>query len=151
MPQSRVKANVAGNVDHAKLETIERVHNLWNKYLDAKDVDGFVSLYAPDAVLESPLVRHILGTEAGAVTGRDRLRDFIEKVMRRTPTSRQFYRTGYFTDGTVTMWEYPHQTPDGEQMDFVEVMRIEDGLIKWHHVYWGWFGVKILEEDRYRR
>ena len=28
------------------------------------------------------------------------------------------------------MWEYPRATPDGEQMDFVEVMEIDDdGLI----------------------
>jgi hypothetical protein len=28
------------------------------------------------------------------------------------------------------MWEYPQQTPSGQQMDFVEVMEIENGLIQ---------------------
>ena len=44
------------------------------------------------------------------------------------------------------MWEYPRAKPDGEQMDFVEVMEIRDGLIHRHRVYWGWFGLKLLQE-----
>ena len=35
-------------------------------------------------------------------------------------------------------------------MDFVEVMEVADGLIRGHRVYWGWLGVKAIEEDRYR-
>ena len=49
------------------------------------------------------------------------------------------------------MWEYPREKPDGEQMEFVEVMELADGLIRRHRVYWGWFGVKLLEQDRYHR
>jgi hypothetical protein len=30
-------------------------------------------------------------------------------------------------------------------------MEIEDGLIRRHRVYWGWFGVKVIEENRYHR
>jgi hypothetical protein len=30
-------------------------------------------------------------------------------------------------------------------------MEIENGLIQRHSVYWGWCGVKVLEEDRYHR
>ena len=30
-------------------------------------------------------------------------------------------------------------------------MEIENGLIRRHCVYWGWFGVKVLEGDRYHR
>ncbi|MEA2948539.1 MAG: hypothetical protein QOI40_3869, partial [Alphaproteobacteria bacterium] len=39
--------------------------------------------------------------------------------------------------------------PDGEQIDFVEVMEIRDNLIRHHRVYWGWFGFNVLQEDRY--
>jgi hypothetical protein len=54
------------------------------------------------------------------------------------PPARQRYREGFFTDGRKLMWEYPRATPDGEQMDFVEVMEInDDGLIARHCVYWG--------------
>jgi hypothetical protein len=36
-------------------------------------------------------------------------------------------------------------------MDFIEVMDLADGLIRRHCVYWGWFGVKLLEQNRYHR
>ncbi len=34
-------------------------------------------------------------------------------------------------------------------MDFVEVMHIEDRLIRNHKVYWGWRGVQVLQRDEY--
>ena len=37
-------------------------------------------------------------------------------------------------------------SPDGDQMDLVEVMEIEDGLIKRHRVYWGWYALNVLQE-----
>jgi hypothetical protein len=47
------------------------------------------------------------------------------------------------------MWEYPRATPDGEQMDFVEVMELKRGLIQHHRVYWGWFGLSILKKGQH--
>jgi hypothetical protein len=43
-------------------------------------------------------------------------------------------------------WEYPRVSPDGPQMELVEVMEVEvmeveDGLIKAHRVYWGWYAL----------
>ena len=64
---------------------------------------------------------------------------------------RRRFRTSHLTDGTRLMWEYPRATPDGDQMDFAEVMDIRDGLIQHHRVYWGWFGVGVLDRDEYRR
>ncbi len=49
------------------------------------------------------------------------------------------------------IWEYPRATQDGEQMDFMEVMDIENGLIKHHRVYWGWAGVEIIKADAYHK
>ncbi len=72
-------------------------------------------------------------------------------MFERTPKTRTRHRRGFFTDGIVLMWEYPRRTPNGEQIDLVESMEIKDGLIQHHRVYWGWFGGKVLEEDRYRR
>ncbi len=130
---------------------IERVYELWDAALGAKDAEAAASLYARDTVLESPLVRHLLKSEEGIVRGREKLLEFLEAVFERTPPVRQRYRTGYFTDGRKLMWEYPRATPDGEQMDFIEVMEIDDdGLIARHRVYWGWYGVKVLEQDQYR-
>jgi hypothetical protein len=75
----------------------------------------------------------------------------LAEVVARTPELRTYHRAGFFTDGRRATWEYPRATPDGEQMDFVEVMEIENGLIQAHRVYWGWRGVEVLFKDQYHR
>lgn len=90
--------------------------------------------------------------ERGILRGQAELRAFFEKLAQRKPAARGRYRTGYFTDGRTLIWEYPRQAPGAEQMDFVEVMEIgDDGLIAHQRVYWGWFGVGVLQKDAYRR
>jgi ketosteroid isomerase-like protein len=127
--------------------TIEDVTRRMEAALSARDVDALLAMYAPDATLESPLVPHILGEGPGVVHGHAELRPFLEKLLARTPTLRHYYSDGFLTDGRRAVWEYPRETPEGEQMDFVEVMEIEDGLIRLHHVYWGWRGVRIMLDD----
>jgi len=129
---------------------IEAVTHAWEKALAEHDVDALLACYAPDAVLESPVVTHIQGTR-GICRGHDELRPFLAEVLARTPEIRQYHRVGFFTDGHRATWEYPREGRNGEQMDFVEVMEIEDGLIQTHHVYWGWKGVDVLLQDQYRR
>lgn len=58
----------------------------------------------------------------------------LEKAAPRKPGKRTFHRIGYFTNGALLMREYPRATPDGEQMDFLEVMEIEHGLIQKHKI-----------------
>ena len=82
---------------------------------------------------------------AHQVEGRDASRDFARVVFERQPPERKRFRSGFFTDGRTLMWEYPRAAPDGEQMDFVEVMEIDAGLIRHHRVYWGWYGLRLLE------
>jgi ketosteroid isomerase-like protein len=130
---------------------VERIYHDWNEALSKNDTAALLRLYAPDATLESPLVPHLLGTEKGICRGREELKRLFDVLATRKPKVRQFYRTGYFTDGRKVMWEYPHETPQGEQMDFVEVMEIENGLIQKHRVYWGWFGFNVLKNDQYRQ
>lgn len=133
-------------------QAAERIYHDWDKALSNDDVAGLLALYAPDAVLESPAVPLTLGTDSGIVRGREQLRPLLEQVAARKPPLRTYYRTGYLTDGKRTMiFEYPRQTPDGEQMDFVEVMEIAEGLIQRHCVYWGWRGVKVIEDDAYHK
>ena len=139
------------NVDPATVRSIERVYRDWDAALHAKDVEAAVTLYAEDVQLESPLVRHLTGSQRGIIQGRDDMREFIRIVFARTPTSRGHHRSGFFTDGRRLIWEYPRETPEGDQMDFVESMEIENGLSRRHCVYWGWYGVKDIEEDRYHR
>ena len=131
------------------IRAAERIYRLWDEAWGAKNADAAAELYAPDTVLESPLVRYLVKAPEGVVQGREKLRKFLRMVFERIPPLLQRYRTGYFTDGRTLMWEYPRATPGGDQMDFVEVMEIEDGLIHRHRVYWGWLGLKSLEQDQH--
>ncbi|OBJ24361.1 hypothetical protein A5621_06725 [Mycobacterium colombiense] len=130
--------------------TIEAVMQAWERALAAHDLDALLACYAPDASLESPVAAHITGG-GGIRRGRSELRPFLAEVVARTPKLRTYHRVGFFTDGRRATWEYPRVTPQGEQMDFVEVMEIEDGLIQAHRVYWGWRGVEVLMNDEYHR
>jgi ketosteroid isomerase-like protein len=129
---------------------IEAVTHAWEKALGAHDLEGLLACYADDATLESPVVAHLTGA-GGIRRGHGELRPFLADVVARTPRLRTYHRAGFFTDGRRAMWEYPRATPDGEQMDFVEVMEIENGLISAHRVYWGWRGVEVLINDEYHR
>jgi hypothetical protein len=52
------------------------------------------------------------------------LRPLLEQVAARKRPLRTYFRTGFLTDGERTMiFEYPRVTPEGEQMDFVEVIQ----------------------------
>lgn len=133
------------------IKTAEQIYHAWEKALSTNDVEGLLSLYASDAVLESPLVPHLLEKESGICNGQKELRLLIEKVAKRKPTIRGYFSKNYFTDGKTIMFEYPRQTPDGEQMDFIEVMEVENGLIQYHRVYWGWRGFKVIQNDKYNR
>lgn len=130
---------------------IERIYREWDEALSRLDVEKLLSLYAPDAVLESPLVPHLLKTQTGVLRGREALRALFEELARTQPPTRKFYRTHYFTDGRKLIWEYPRATPQGDQQDFVEVMEVENGLIKKHCVYWGWFGFGVIKRDEHHR
>jgi ketosteroid isomerase-like protein len=93
----------------------------WDDALSRNDAKALLALYAPDAVFESPLVPHLLGTERGVLHGHEELRPLFERLAERKPPVRQYYRTGYLTDGKRLIWEYLRQTPKDDQMDFVEV------------------------------
>jgi predicted SnoaL-like aldol condensation-catalyzing enzyme len=124
-------------------QDIERIYRLWDEALGKKDLEASLSLYADDASIESPLVAHLLNRKRGIVQGKDELRQFITKVFQTNPPQRKRFKQGFFTDGRVLTWEYPRHSPDGDQMDLVEVMEIEDGLIRRHRVYWGWHALNV--------
>jgi SnoaL-like domain len=130
------------------MNAVEHIFHAWDQALGAKDLEASLALYQPDATLESPLVCQLLGTEQGVVRGHGELRPFIEQVFAHQPPQRRRFRTGYFTDGTRLTWEYPRESPDGDQIDLVEVMEIRDGLIQRHRVYWGWYGVALLRGQK---
>jgi|SRR5690242_16089494 hypothetical protein len=132
---------------------MDKIYFEWDKALSENDPMKLLACYSKDATIESPLIPHLMGKQEGVCRGHDEMRPFFEKVAQRKPPVRQYYRTGYLTDGKNRMvFEYPHESPEGEQMDFVEVMELnEDGLIQHHRVYWGWFGVQVLQRDQYQK
>ncbi|MBV9770033.1 MAG: nuclear transport factor 2 family protein [Bryobacterales bacterium] len=130
---------------------VERIYHAWDEALSRNDATALTALYAKDATIESPLVPHLMGLDR-ALSGHEEIRAFWEKLAERKPAVRQYYRTGYLTDGKKLMWEYPRKTPAGDQMDFVEVMELNrEGLIQRYRVYWGWFGFGVLKRDEYHR
>lgn len=136
-------------VDNQLLKDAERIYYAWDKALANNDIENLLALYAPDAIIESPLIPHLLNIDEGIFRGRDELRKLLEVVAARKPEKRQYYRKKYFTDGKTLIWEYPRVAPNGEQMDFVEVMELENGLIQYHRVYWGWRGFGVIKNDEY--
>lgn len=134
-----------------KLAIAERILVEWDHALEHNDVDKLMALYAPDATIESPLVAHLLNQESGICHGTQELKTLLEILAKRKPIIRKYYKNRYFTDGKTLMWEYPRLTPNGEQMDFVEVMELENSLIKYHRVYWGWYGCHVIKQDKYHR
>lgn len=138
------------DIDHFR-DDAERIYLEWDKALSSNDMEALLALYTYDATIESPLIPHLLGQETGVCKGHTEIRQLLKKVAERKPSARKHYRKGFCTDGKTLMWEYPRLTPDGEQMDFMEVMELKDGLIYYHRVYWGWFGFKVINDDAYHR
>ena len=130
-------------------QAAERIYHEWDKALSNNDVEALMKLYSREAMIESPLIPYLLGIEKGICTGHEEIRRLIEAAAARKPLIRKHYRKSFFTDGKTIIWEYPRSTPDGDQMDFAEVMEIKDGLIHHHRVYWGWFGVNVLKHNAY--
>ena len=130
------------------LAACERIHRDWHVRAKARDIEGLLTLYAEDAVLESPLVPAMLDdNDCGVVRGHAALRRFLEAGARSRPIDLvRWYRTDrWLTDGErLLVWEYPRETPDGDQVEIVEIMEIADGLIQRHRIYWGWLGTGLL-------
>lgn len=132
---------------------MDRIYRDWDRALSENDAEALLNLYADDAIIESPLIPHLMDKEEGICRGHDEMRPFFQLVAQRKPKLRQYYRTVYLTDGDNKMiFEYPRSAPEGEQMDFVEVIELnDDGLIQYHKVYWGWRGFAVLAKDEYHR
>ena len=125
---------------------MKEIYEKWHKYAKERETKALVELYAEDAVLESPLVPILMNKDSGILRGKTEILAFLNEGTRRRPNELvRWYRTGkYFITGDVLVWEYPRQTPDGEQVDILELMEIRNGLIVNHRIYWGWFGTQML-------
>ena len=124
------------------MDDIKRIYEQWHQFARERDVEKLISLYADDATFESPLVPAILDRLDGVLYGKKDIQFFLQEGTKRRPNELvKWFRTGeYLTNGKLLMWEYPRQTDNGEQIDILELMEIEQGLIRHHRIYWGWKG-----------
>jgi steroid delta-isomerase len=132
---------------------IRHIYERWHETIQSKDLDGIMALYADDAIFESPAVLAVLrDRDEGILNGKAEITKLFATNFRvLSGTFSVLYRTGIFlANGDLLMWEYPRKTPAGEQVDLVESMDIENGLIVYHRVYWGWKGFKTLMAARER-
>jgi steroid delta-isomerase len=135
------------NEDHAY------VHAEWHRAATTRDTPALIALYADDAILESPLVPAILDDKSdGVLRGKAEIARFLEAGARKRPIDLvRFHRSDtYFSAGNTLIWEYPRQTPDGDQVEIVEVMEISDRLIHHHRIYWGWKGCLLIAPNLVR-
>jgi hypothetical protein len=126
---------------------IRHIYDRWHESIRVSDVDGLVELYSADAVFESPLVMVVYRDRPnGILRGTSELRAFFATGGRNLQNSfGRWYRTNtFFSNGQQLVWEYPRETPQGDQVDLIEMMDIANGLIAHHRVYWGWVGFQSL-------
>lgn len=120
------------------------IYKQWQEFAKTRNVAALIDLYNNEAVFESPLVPAILDKlETGILTGRAQILHFLEEDTKRRPNKLfRWYRTGkYLADGHTLIWEYPRATPEGDQIDILELIEIEQGKIKQHRIYWRWKGL----------
>lgn len=122
------------------------IYQEWDRRARAGDVNLLLDLYLPDAMLESPLIPRVLNQRNGVLRGHEQVRPFLLRGTRNRPNELvRWHRSGrYHFDGHTLMWEYPRETPDGDQIDLVEAMDLIGPKIARHRIYWGWFGTPLL-------
>ena len=125
---------------------ILNIYKKWHEFAKNRQTDNLIDLYDEDAVFESPLVPRITDKKNGILKGKKEIKDFFkEGTIRRPNELVKWHRTeDFFIKGNTLIWEYPRQTPEGNQVDILELMQIENGKIINHRIYWGWFGTEML-------
>ena len=125
---------------------IRHVYEEWHRTVMSGDLAGLMVLYADNAVFESPtVIAQFPDRDDGLLRGKAEIAKLFERNFSNLKGEfTDLHRTRFFSDGRVLIWEYPRKTPTGAQVDLFESMDIENGLIAYHRVYWGWQGVKAL-------
>ena len=124
----------------------QHIYEAWHTAAKNRDTAALIALYHDDAEFESPLVPIIMARDSGVLRGRAEIEAFLAEGTRRRPNELvRWYRDGtHFVSGSTLVWEYPRQTPKGDQVDILELMDIRGGKIVHHRIYWGWFGTQML-------
>ena len=123
------------------------IHREWHRAASTRDTPALIALYADDAILESPLVPAIMdGKRDGVLRGKEEIARFLEAGAASRPIDLvRWHRSGtFFSSGATLIWEYPRVTPEGDQVEIVEVMETANRLIRHHRIYWGWKGCLLI-------
>jgi steroid delta-isomerase len=143
---------MAGNTD----AEIRHVYERWHETVVGRDLDGLMALYAEDRSWRPLLIVATLKDKPeGILRGKAEIRPFFKAgIQKLRGDFGRWHRTGtFFSNGRQLTWEYPRETPHGDQVDLVEMMDIANGLITHHRVYWGWVRVQDArrrpEQDRF--
>ena len=68
------------------MNTVEQIFELWHSYAQGRNTEGLLSLYAEDAVFESPLVPAILDdARSGVLHGKKEIERFLSEGTQRRP------------------------------------------------------------------
>jgi steroid Delta-isomerase len=124
------------------------VYKRWHEMIVSRNLEGLIELYAEDCIFESSAVLFLEKNSTGVLKGRDLIRKHFASffgMMEQDETVELYRPSTYFSDGNTLVWEYPSKSPKGNQLDVVESMDLENGLIAYHRVYWGWIGFKALQ------
>jgi hypothetical protein len=122
-------------------------YEVWHKAILGSEPGGLMALYAKDAMLESPLILATVRDKSeGILGGNPEIWSFLQLGLRELQNDLTlWHRTGTFsTNGRALTWEYPRDTPQGNQVDLVEVPDIENAPIVRQRIYWRWAGFKVL-------
>ena len=132
---------------------IRHVYEEWHRAVMSRDLPALMAIYAEHAIMESPsVVAQFPDRGDGVLHGKAEIEKLFARNFANLATEfSDLHRTGFFSDGRVLIWEYPRATPRGPQVDLFESMDIDNGLIVYHRVYWGWQGLKTLLDVRARQ
>ncbi len=86
------------------------------------------------------------GKRDGVLRGKEEIARFLEAGGRSRPIDLvRWHRSDtFFSAGATLIWEYPRVTPEGDQVEIVEVMEIANRVIRYHRIYWGWKGCLLI-------
>jgi ketosteroid isomerase-like protein len=79
-------------MERSETTPVERVYFAWDDALSRNDKAALLALYAPDAVIESPLIPHVLKSERGITRGEAEIRALLDEVAARKPPVRRASR-----------------------------------------------------------
>src|SRR5262249_37022251 len=126
-PEARTRRMLM-NHGTSQSRSLEDISNAFDDAWARGDVDTLVSLYAPDATIESPLIPVLMrGKREGICRGHDEIRALVRAVLERGAEWGQHEPP--VVRGNTMYVEYRRVTPERVQLDYVDVLEVNDGLI----------------------